>query len=252
MADDYRIHGPVTSQSIKALAAKLVTEHINEHGWRLLSDFCLDLNEIYESVLYPRYEYKVESNYDLGFRNGQKVLGKTIPKDRVVLIDKSLVKGGKDSRYPFTYGHEFGHAILHPEVPLFRCVQQDIFAKRHSDKKEVQANLFSEHFLMPDGLVAAMLDRCYDLSSPIRYIGPREYWFEPYGARQIFRIKSYTHLCLAIAAPLCIRFANVSKTSLGLKIHKLRLILNSTNERFDLDRIKAPKIYGGYAIAMSK
>ena len=75
---------------IKRLTFDIVQQHVREKGWSRLRQIKLDVQEIYESVLYPRYEYDVDTTCDLGFVGDMKVLGKTIPQERIVLVDRSI------------------------------------------------------------------------------------------------------------------------------------------------------------------
>ena len=93
------------------------------------------------------------------------------------------------------------------------------------------ANFFAANFLMPETLVKLNFHRCYNPKKPFAYYGKgKDYCFTAYGATQIIRINSYSHFCFTLAKPLTSFFSNVSKTSLGLRIHNLGLVLNYSGE----------------------
>jgi len=233
------IKGRITRDSIKALTYSLIQEYIREKGWRYLNEFTLNLKDLYEIILYPHFEYKVVTSVDLGFYEDMKVLGKTITKEKVILIDPSISPPNVDPRYPFTFGHEFGHGVLHVDASeSFRCTQESIFGRRHTNIRETQANTFSANLFMPDNLVVAQFRCCYEQAHPFRYIGRRRYWVKRFGASIPIDVTSFSHFCIQIAAPLCFRFGNISKTSMAIKLQGLGLIENHTNEEFDNEATK--------------
>jgi len=228
--------------SIKALTLDIIQEYIREMGWTKPKEFIIDLRDIYETVLYPRYECQLITDMDLGNHEDRKVLGKFIGKDRVVLVDKSISPPARDARFTFTLGHEFGHAVLHPGGHrLFRCSNKDIFSSSKESTMEIQANLFSENLIMPDKLVYQIYCMCYQRIRPFRYVGPGDYIIYAHGIDRKIRIFSYTDLCRILAGHMVMRFSNISKISLGLKLHKLGLISNHTYEKYDVNFVRPQK-----------
>lgn len=147
-------------------------------GWTKPDQAVLNLREMYETVLYPKYEYDLITNIDLGYVHDVKVLGKVIMEDKVILIDRSIAPPNHHPQFIFTMGHEFGHSVLHPgERETFRCTQPMIVSPNQNDYLEVQANAFSENLLMPDHLVQYRFLYCYRPTRPFVYIGRRDYWF---------------------------------------------------------------------------
>lgn len=223
----------ISRKSIIALTEQLVAEYIQEKRWNNPDDIRLDIQEMHELILYPASEYRLITSLELGYLEDEKVLGKTIPKEKTILIDSAIAPPNADPRYAFTFAHEYGHGILHSEQQeLFRCSPKRIATSTHKDLHEIQANIFSEHLLMPDDLVKFKFQSCYKPSAPLRYFKRGEYWIEAFGVSRRVRIDSYTAYCEALAHPLRPYFSNVSITSLALKIHRLGLIQNYSGEAF--------------------
>lgn len=222
----------VSSDSIITLAERCVSEYLHQKRFRRLEAVRIDLQEMYEMVLYPAYEYQVITSVDLGYHNGEKVLGKTIQKERTILLDPSISPPNLDPRYTFTFGHEQGHGILHARhQELYRCAPTGALeTTANKGTPESQANLFSEHLVMPDGLVKCKFQLCYRPTTPFRYLGRGNYGFETFGDKMKRLIDSYTEFCEVLARPLARDFSNISITSLALKIHKLGLVQNYTSE----------------------
>jgi len=236
------IQKPLTRRDIISLAEDIIIEYVKEKGWNRVEDFKLDLQELYEYVIYPRYEYQLIQSEDLGYKENEKVLGKVISNDRVILIDRSISPPNFDARFTFTLGHEFGHGVLHPgSKEHFRCSSKDILGSAIIDEREVQANCFSEHLVMPNNLVLELIKLCYHPDKPFIYIGQGEYCFDVFGKNVLKKIGSYTEFCRMLAWPLTGFFSDISRLSLGLKIHKLGIISNRTQEKFSISNTR----YGG-------
>jgi len=219
---------------IKQLTRELIDEFAAEMGWSDPRSITLDIEQIYESVIYPQCEYQVNTGLNLGFSDGHKVLGKTVPTDRIVLVDRTVSPQSGDPRFPFTMAHEFGHAYLHSKLlPLSGCTGPAMFGKGRREKMEVEANRFAANLLMPDHLVRLQFKRRYSQSSPIVYRGPKTYWLPNWGTMYQIPAYTYTDFCRVLARPLRMYFSNVSMTSLGLKLHQLGLVGNETEERFN-------------------
>ncbi len=222
-----------TEVEIKKITNELALRYCSEMGWTRIEDVFFDLKSLYESVLYPEFEIKIELQADLGEKNGEKVLGKTIPKNQVILIDRIISPPIRDPRFTFTWGHEFGHGVLHRTAPqLFRCTQLEIFEQPHIRQKEIQANQFAANLLMPDALVLLKFYQYYGKGVRLRYTGPAKYNLTANERTRSFQVYTLTDFCISVAEPLTKFFANVSKTAMGLKLLKLKRIENLTNEKF--------------------
>lgn len=99
---------------------------------------------------------------------GKAVLGLFVPDGDTVMIEDNCI----EVRKRFSMAHELGHAQLEydfgaadslfalPEVEIFECVADDeslaLMDERTAGlrrRKEIRANQFAAHLLMPDGLV---------------------------------------------------------------------------------------------------
>jgi Zn-dependent peptidase ImmA (M78 family) len=194
-------------------------------GMKKLDDMVINLKDIYDCVIYPNYELSLITNLDLGDHQKQKVLGKTICDEKVILIDKSIAPETHDPRFIFTFGHEIGHGLLHNQKqPFFRCTNDSIC--NEADLYEKQANEFAENLIMPHNLVKYRYQQYYDTNKPFRYIGATTYYLN----HKRCQINSLLHLCKEIAKPLTPYFSHISKESLGYSLIKLNLIQNETKE----------------------
>lgn len=222
-------HSLLTKEVVVQKANYVINEYVKIKNWKKPEDLRLDLNDIYENVIYPEFEFKVINSIKLGYYRDEKILGKTVFKDRVVLIDQSIAPSTGDPRYAWTVAHEFGHAINHSgNKDLFRCTTNNIFNK--SDILEIQANWFAEHIIMPEWLVKFRIQQCYKPEKPFRYDKPGSYWFTPFGVSRKVYIESYTHFCKVVVSPIKEYFCNISKESFALKIHKMGLVQNCSKE----------------------
>ena len=100
-------------QIIKNETHEILQIYRNEMGWKNLDDIIIDVDLIYEIAVYPENETNLNKGIDLGYLENEKILGKTIPSQNLILIDKVLDKF--DPRYPFTMAHEIGHSVLDRE-----------------------------------------------------------------------------------------------------------------------------------------
>ncbi|OGT08327.1 MAG: hypothetical protein A2X78_03080 [Gammaproteobacteria bacterium GWE2_37_16] len=217
----------LSKNGIASLASDCLEQYISEMGWRKPEDVFLDITCMYESVIYPQKDISLITSCDLGTHEGQKVLGKTILDDKVILIDKSINKDSKDPRYTFTLAHEIGHGLAHTgqNINLFRCTDETIYKKQPS-LYEFQANFFAENLIMPAGLVRYWFKTYYGTDRSFRYRGAC--WYS-IGNENIY-IKSLAHLGWYLARPLTLCFSNISKESLAYRMLKLKIILNETKE----------------------
>ena len=93
---------------------------------------------------------------------------------------------------------------------------------------------------MPSDIVIRQFIKCYSPSAPLRYSGPSTYWQEAFGHCKPRKIRSYGDFCKEVARPLCPVFFNISKESLGLRLHKLGLVWSKNGEQL-LYRRPKPK-----------
>lgn len=223
----------MTKKEIQSITRELILQYSKEKKWKNIEEFRIDLQELYELVIYPLYECQLITRFDLGWIDDKKILGKYLAKDNLVLIDKSLRYPCRDPRFSFTLGHEFGHAIIHKthSSPI-HSTALDIFPGIKQDQLEIEANCFAENLLMPDNYVYKKFWLCYQNKRKFRYVGETIYWFYQFGIDYPRKVRNYTEFCSVLGEPLCLYFGNVSKSSLGLKLHKLGLVNNQTDEKY--------------------
>lgn len=219
--------------NIATCAEALTQTYLDEFGYERLEEIALDMDELYQSSIYPKYELELVRDQDLGFHGREKVLGQTIPKKRLVFVDRTIATPGRDKRSSFTYGHEFGHGVLHTDQgSLFRSTERD-FSNPDIDRLEKEANCFAEHLLMPELLVLLFFKRAFDRFPPIKYRGPGPYTFCAFGKDVTLAINSISDFCLAYAGFLSPRFFSISKSSLALRLWRLKFIQSTVPEKFD-------------------
>lgn len=217
----HKIAAAILQQYFELISSPTTTDHLT-----------INVLDIYNQVIYPEHEIELNMSHDLGFENNQKILGKTLPEEKIILIDRVIAPPNKDPRFAFTLAHETGHAFLHSnEQALISCLGNE-----SSNIIERQADYFAEQLLMPDNLVRYHFKRLYP-KSPV-YYGPQEYAF----GKRIY-VHSLSEFCRKIAWRLTPLFSNVSCEALSYKLHDLGLITNKTNERM-YSRYKKPTPIG--------
>lgn len=102
---------------------------------------------------------------ELGFKNGNKILGRISFTKKLLSLDKSVISGDRTIQLPFTAAHEIGHWILHRwnyQNWQFRSgksrdedLDDDEKTLSRTDKRtpqewlEWQANVFAASLIMP-------------------------------------------------------------------------------------------------------
>jgi Zn-dependent peptidase ImmA (M78 family) len=188
------------------------------------AELCTDVLDIYDTVIYPELEFDLCMNQDLGTHGNEKILGKTIVSDNIILIDRTITK--HDPRFAFTLAHEIGHAAMHRNInqAQYSFIENTPHAKY--DFKEIEANCFAEHLLMPQEAVKYRFEEYYEIKRPYIYNGPGEYGING----EKVNIESLFHLSLRLATPLTHFFSNISKESLAYRLSNIGLIKNYTKE----------------------
>ena len=221
----------LTKREIADKAEVLTGEYIRQMDWKQPEDMMLNIDELYESTIYPAYELKFRKGIDLGGEDDSKVLGKWITDENTALIDRSISPPNRDARYAFTIGHEFGHGVLHSEQrTLFRDTSATVFGGKAHGPLEVEANLFATHLLMPGWLVRQQFQNCYRPNRPVAYLGPGRYTLDAFGYCHPRTVRTLDEFCRAMARPLQIFFYGVSKQSLGIRLLNLGLVRNANPE----------------------
>jgi hypothetical protein len=229
----------LSRRQIVSIAERVTKVYALIHGDDAFELFSIHFDLVYDELIYPKYGISLEVGDDLGYENGEKVLGyfdawtNTIALDRV-LADKNnpyFVKRG------FTAWHELGHAVLHGgwmRNHVGRCVNGRIvtldssISTETSGKLERQANLFAAHAAMPLWFVDSVLASTFELTRPIRYIGPRTYQLYIHGCRRTCSAKDFRELCIYIAYYIRHRFGGMSVESLSYRVAESTWLADTT------------------------
>lgn len=210
-------------QEIKEIAEKHFKEYVLANNYKKLDDVEINIDKLYESVIFPNHEIILYTDQRLGYDRDQKILGKTIIKEKTILLDKSL---NGDPRFAFTAGHEFGHGIIHKGNNFFfNCTESTIHNKYNLS--ELQANSFAVNLIMPDILVQNKFQMVYGITG-YNYVGEGDYSIN----YQTFYFSSYQGLIYKLATQLTKYFANISKESMAYRLNELGLVRNLTNKDF--------------------
>lgn len=165
------------------------------------------------------------------------VLGATWVESKTMVINSSLLDG-VEGRISFTCSHEIGHWVLHRKYLFEHFSRKDPSGVRPSPtvvcristsklRGEWQADYFGACLLMP--------------SSEVREAFERAFGKEPlalYNKKSCFRCRSSIVLDPALDTVKEIaqrvidygNFTNVSKESMGYRLHELGLLVNFTGE----------------------
>ncbi len=221
------------------MAAHYLESYIQEKGWSSPEEITLDIKDIYDTIIYPETEFTLITDVALGNFAGEKVLGKTVLDEKIILISPDIAPPNNDPRFPFTFAHEIGHAVLHQN-----CQNEHLHGTLSSftnnfDPIERQANSFAAQLLMPHDLVKFRFYEQYNMKHPYIYTGRGVYWING----EKIHIHSLSHLCNKLAEPLTCFFSNVSKSSLSLTLLETGLINNTTHEKFLPNKTFIPGLY---------
>jgi hypothetical protein len=219
----------VALKALKDFSQNRSIEEIIESG--------LNIDDVYSEVVYPETDAYVIKNADLKAVDKGIVLGKYILGENLILLDRAITEK-HDPRYAFVFAHEIGHVYFSKKTES--CF---IDGFKSDEEDEKIANCFAKHFVMPGKLVQFQYNRLYNKrlsNKPLRYIGPREYWFN----NRKRNISSLAHFCWEAANGLTMYFSHVSNQAMGIRLMELGLIQNDSQEihRDDFHlRSKEPK-----------
>jgi Zn-dependent peptidase ImmA (M78 family) len=204
-------------------------------GWRLPGDVIINMQDMYDSVIYPELEVALITT-ELGERGGKKILGKALIKENAILIDRSIA-GRNDSVFALTIAHEVAHILLHTEQDvLFPYTAEETIFNKYS-LNEMHANRFARNLVMPDAFVAYRF--VYHYGVQVVYTGPGDYCIDQ---KNVF-VSSFSDFCQKLAEPLTHYFSNVSKEELGYRLRSS--IKNTTVNPEDKKKMEqlAPNFY---------
>jgi hypothetical protein len=133
----------------------------------------VDLDGIVYDHLCGQGDLAFSNEHDLGYEEGEKVLGVTLIRTGQIRIDRSLLDSDQVGRYRFTVAHELGHWILHRPLFLVEDSNLSMFAvesekplislnrnvfpegRKRPPAEEWQANQFASFLLIPRKQLAA-------------------------------------------------------------------------------------------------
>ena len=79
----------MSEESIEQEAHHLWVDYVLEVGREHVLDHGVDFNEMYDSVIYPRYEIDLDRGQVLGEDDdGVQILGEFLPLENVALVDR--------------------------------------------------------------------------------------------------------------------------------------------------------------------
>jgi len=205
------------------LAQDCLDKYFDAMGWTRADDVIINIQDIYENVIYPDYEVKLITCVDLGCVNGYKVLGKTLIADDEILIDPSIADDVNSPEYAFTLAHEIGHILFHNKR------DQDITSKEDSifDEgflNEFHADSFAELLLMPHRFLIYRYIKLHGSWHAFTYNGPGNYLI----TNSCVEISSLQHLYQKVTESLAPYFPNVLPACLASNIQRLRPIEDKT------------------------
>lgn len=242
-----RIGAPrVSTRQIIQMAENLIKDYVwaTQPSLDLLT---INFDHVYENYVYPKYEIVLNEQYDLGYDEmGKKILGEFDYENNTVYIDKAL--NARNSRRAFTCWHEVGgHAILQGdwlrgEWARIRGLRHltttdDAIDGRTESLLEQQANRFAAHAAAPSWFLRYVVRRVFDITRPVRYIGPTRYCLSV-NRRTLYRqVYNVDELCRFMAEHIQWRFGGLSLESLGYRIAEDGYVIYLTRSAPRLRRV---------------
>jgi hypothetical protein len=219
----------------------LIAEELSRSYARLVGDipanfFTVNFDAVYDSLIYPQYGINLEEGDDLDYHDGEKVIGYYEAKSNTIFLDAVLNDANDLLRHKkgFTFWHELGHAILHGEwlrthsgTMETRIVTVENSLSSAAEKKmEQQANLFASRAAVPQWFLNFVLKSTFQLTRPIRYIGPANYQLYAWGVRHESHVNSFHELCRNIAYRIRHRFNGLSIEAITYRIQESDYVID--------------------------
>jgi hypothetical protein len=217
---------PMSAEQIAQEAHKFWLDIVNVLGKEHILQKGIIFDEVYDNVIYPRYEIYLDKETDLGVDyEGNEILGEFLPADNTALVSKRLYSLN-DKRTVFTQWHEVcGHGILQGKFirknkikyPKLYTTQKTI--NLISNTFEFQANCFGAHLAAPISLIRCICIMFFG-TDRFNYIGPGSYNLYVNGRDFKFFIESPQELAKRIAMFIQKYFGGLSIESLSYQILK--------------------------------
>lgn len=224
---------PMSKLQILGKAHQLWLEYVREVGPEHVLNCGVDFDEVYDAVIYPKYEITLVKNEDLGKDDfGDPILGRFIPKENVALVDNKLFET-RDPRAVFTEWHETtGHGILQGGF-LRKNAQkyQKLFTTEKSmnlieNTFEQQANIFAANVAAPLRYVECMFIKLFGARRKIRYCGPGKYSLCYNNNNWFVYVSSPIELAWKIAKRMKHYFWGLSAESLSYQVLEVAIDTN--------------------------
>lgn len=221
---------PASEQQIIQEAHDLFLAHHKVFGSQHILDNGISFNEIFDSVIYPRTEVRLNDSTYLGNdENGYLILGRFDPYNNIVYINKQLIDDN-DPRLIFTAFHEAGgHAVLHGEYlrenkrnhPELNTTALTI---QHEEMQpfEWQANTFAANLAAPIPFIRLLCKLHFEVGydRSFIYTKPCVYNLNFMGSCERVKIHSKNHLARVIAKKIKRFFGGLSTESLSYQVEK--------------------------------
>jgi hypothetical protein len=108
---------------------------------------CIDLDAMVFNYLCEKEHLCFDDERDLGWDDGDQVLGRMKPLKGKIEITAVLMQHGELGRYRFTLAHEIGHWVLHRPLFLAATETLDLFGPNSGDIQVTSLN----RSVFPDG-----------------------------------------------------------------------------------------------------
>jgi len=182
---------PMSKESIRHEAHQLWVDYVQEVGPEHVLDYGVNFDELYDALIYPRYEIELDRSQSLGEDDeGNPILGEYLPRDNAALVDRKLF-ANKDPRRVFTLCHEvIGHGVLHgpflrenaKRFPKLLSTDHSVgftntgFDWHQMNNFEWQANAFAANVIVPRTYIYCLWRKLFGMNRKLPYRGPRRYY----------------------------------------------------------------------------
>lgn len=204
-------------------AVDCLNKYMAEKGWESLDDIVIDVEDIYDNVIYPEHEFDLVKGVDLGEHDGRKGFGATIIREKTIFIAQSI-SDKKNPEFAWTLAHEIGHVLLHTEKDFLLPYTGEKMLFNEHYLNELHADCFAEHLVTPHALVNYRFIQHYGARNRFSYGGPGDYLIDQISCN----VSSLTDLYQKLANPLTHYFSDVSVEYLANTMQKLRLVEDKT------------------------
>lgn len=229
----------ISRKQIINLAEGLVRSYFTTVG-RKFQRLGVSFDAIYEEFIYPQYEIElIEDEYLGSGDDDDEMLGAYEPATNRVFVDARL-RENNDPRRVFTCWHEVGgHAILQGDWLRSQLNQKSrdrtvvttasMFSPNVESVLERQANLYASHAAAPTWLVGYAIHRCFGVTRPLRYIGPRKYSFALRSGTRTHAVDSFPEYCYWISRYIQRWFGKLSVEALSYRVADSTWVADLTN-----------------------